>query len=85
MTYQLPEAFTPEEVAERLQINPDLIRSWITAGKVGCIRGSRRAVRLLPEHIEQLIRHIEKPATGAPASSSPFGATPRSAARRRAS
>lgn len=84
MTYQLPESWTPEEIAERLKLNPEWVRDQINAGRIGCLRASRRSVSLLPRHVEELIALTEKPATSVDRpTTSAFGATSRSTARRR--
>lgn len=83
----LPVGYTPEEVAASLKISPDLVRDLILAGKIGCIRASRRGVRLLDKHVAELIAYLEVPAKPppGPTPSNPFGATSRSINRRRKS
>lgn len=80
----LPVGHTPEEVAEALKINPDRIRRLIREGKVGCLRASRAGIRLLDSHIAELIAVLEVPAAPVgPTLANPFGASSRSANRRR--
>lgn len=76
----LPQGYTPEAVAEALQINPDRVRQLIRDGKVGCLRASRMGIRLLDKHVDELIAALEVPAAATgPTVANPFGATARSA------
>lgn len=79
--------YKPSDVAERLGLTTDMVRSLIRNRELGCICIGKQ-YRITDEHLAEFIQRHERPAkpVGAPSGvASAFGATARSSSRRRAS
>jgi excisionase family DNA binding protein len=54
--------YTVEQVAARLQVNPETVYRWIRAGELGYLDLGRRAYRIRQADIDELERRRFKPA-----------------------
>jgi len=83
----LPATYSVDEVAATLRVSPRWLADQIRDRKVGCLRGTRKSVRLLDRHVQQVIDLMEQQPTASAAdtgdAAATFGATRRSARRQR--
>jgi len=56
------QVLTVAEVAQRLRVHPDTVRSWLRSGRLGGVFiGGRGGWRIPPEELERFVREIYRP------------------------
>lgn len=50
---------TPEDVAERCQVTPQTVRTWINSGRLSAVRPAERVVRVRVSALEEFWRQSE--------------------------
>jgi hypothetical protein len=79
-TPSTPErAYTPEEVAERYKMTVKQVHAEIRAGRLGCLKISKRKRRILERHLQAWEAFTESPAANTMAPGPQRQAIPRAA------
>lgn len=60
----MSQLLTPEQVAERFQVTPRLVKEMVFEGKWPCVRINKNQIRFTEEQIELIVAtHIPAPST----------------------